>query len=83
MISESSGSLVKTTFNNTALFLTGLITTIIFTFLFLIYRVGLTKAFVAFSDDENKEKTFRMLKNIQSVGKKYISGMFLLIIILG
>jgi len=82
-IKESSGSLVQNTFNSTAAFLTGLITTVIFTFLFLIYREGLTKAFVAFGDDENKGKIFRMLKNIQSVGKKYLSGMFLLILILG
>lgn len=82
-INESSGALVQNTFNSTAAFLTGLISTIIFTFLFLIYRVELTKAFVAFGDDENKGKIFRMLKNIQSVGKKYLSGMFLLILILG
>ena len=83
IISNSFGSLAKSTFSNAASFLTGLVITIIFTFLFLIYRVGLTKAFVAFGNDENKVKIFRMLKNIQCVGKKYLSGMFLLIIILG
>ena len=82
-IKESSGSLIQNAFSSSAAFLTGLFTTIIFTFLLLIYRVGLTKAFVAFSDDENKSKVFRMLKNIQNVGKQYLSGMFLLIIILG
>jgi predicted PurR-regulated permease PerM len=82
-IKESSGSLLQNAFSSTASFLTGLFTTIIFTFLLLIYREGLTKAFVAFGDDKNKSKIFRMLKNVQSVGKKYLSGMFLLIIILG
>jgi predicted PurR-regulated permease PerM len=82
-LDESSGSLVQSTFNNTTSFLTGLVTTIIFTFLFLIYRDGLTKSFVAFGDEENKSKILGMLKNIQSVGKKYLSGMFLLILILG
>lgn len=82
-IKESSGSLVQNTFSSTAAFLTGLISTIIFTFLLLIYRKGLTKAFVAFGEDENKDNIFRMLKNIQRVGKKYLSGMLLLIIILG
>lgn len=82
-LKESSGSLVQNTFNSTASFLAGIFTTSIFTFLFLIYRDGLTKAFVAFGDDANKSKILRMLKNIQSVGKKYLSGMFLLIIILG
>ncbi|PKP34427.1 MAG: AI-2E family transporter, partial [Bacteroidetes bacterium HGW-Bacteroidetes-15] len=82
-INESSGSLIQNAFSSTATFLAGLLATTIFTFLILIYREGLTKAFVAFGDDKNKEKIFRMLKNIQSVGKKYLSGMFLLIIILG
>lgn len=82
-IKESSGSLIQNAFSSTAAFITGLISTIIFTFLILIYRAGLTKAFVAFGDDENKRKIFRMLKNVQSVGKKYLSGVFLLILILG
>lgn len=82
-LEESLGTLIKNAFSSTAAFVAGLITTIIFTFLILIYRDGLTKAFVAFGDDENKSKIFMMLKNIQRVGKKYLSGMFLLIIILG
>ncbi|MEX2484067.1 MAG: AI-2E family transporter [Brumimicrobium sp.] len=82
-LDDSSGSLAKSVFNNTSSFLTGLVSAIIFTFLFLIYRVGLTKAIVAFGDDANKSKIFRMLKNIQSVGMKYLSGMFVMIIILG
>jgi predicted PurR-regulated permease PerM len=82
-LQESSGTLIQNTFSNTATFLTGIVTTTIFTFLFLIYREGLTKAFVAFGDSQNKRKIFRMLKNIQQVGKKYLSGMLLLILILG
>jgi predicted PurR-regulated permease PerM len=82
-IKESSGSLIQNAFSSTAAFFTGLISTIIFTFLILIYREGLTKAFVAFGNPENKNKIFRMLKNIQSVGKQYLTGMFLLIVILG
>lgn len=82
-ISEISGSLIQNTFNSTAAFFTGLISTIIYTFLFLIYRKELTKAFVAFGDEEDRSKIFRMLKNVQCVGKKYLSGMFFLILILG
>jgi predicted PurR-regulated permease PerM len=82
-IKESSGSLIQNAFSSTASFFAGLISTIIFTFLILIYREGLTNAFVAFGEDENKSKIFRMLKNIQRVGKKYLTGMFLLIVILG
>jgi len=82
-ITESSGVLLQNTFSGSASFLTGLLTTAIFTFLILIYRTGLTKAFVEFGDVENRGKILSMLKEVQSVGKKYLSGMFLLIIILG
>ncbi|MBK6266313.1 AI-2E family transporter [Marivirga sp. S37H4] len=82
-LKDSSGALLRNTFSGTAAFLTGLVTTIIFTFLFLIYRVGLTQAFMRFASAENRQKVFHMLKNIQEVGKKYLSGMFTLILILG
>lgn len=82
-LNKSSGMMLQNTFSSTAAFFTGLVTIIIFTFLLLIYREGLTNAFVAFGDEENKAKIFRMLKNVQCVGKQYLSGMFLLIIILG
>jgi predicted PurR-regulated permease PerM len=82
-LKDSSGMLIQDTFSGTAAFLTSLISTIIFTFLFLIYRKGLTEAIVAFADEDNKGKTLQMLKNIQCVGKQYLSGMFLLILILG
>ena len=82
-IKSSSGFLVQNTFSSTASFLTGLLSTIIFTFLLLIYRHGLTQAIVAFGEPMNHTKIFRMLKNIQKVGKQYLSGMFILILILG
>jgi predicted PurR-regulated permease PerM len=82
-LGKSSGTLVQKTFSGTASFFTGLISIIVFAFLLLIYRNGLTNAFVAFGDAENEDKILRMLKNIQRVGKQYLSGMFLLIIILG
>jgi len=82
-LKNSSGTLLTNTFNGTASILAGFISVLIFTFLFLIYREGLTKAFIAFGDYKNAGRIFRMLKNIQSVGKKYLSGMFLLIVILG
>ena len=82
-LSESAGTLAQNTFSGTAAFFTGFLTTIIFTFLFLIYRTGLTQAFMKFASEENKSTVFKMLKNIQEVGQKYLSGMFVLILILG
>jgi predicted PurR-regulated permease PerM len=82
-VQQSSGSLLQSTFSTTATFLTGVFTTIVFTFLILIYRDGLTKAFVSFGDKENRVRIFKMLQNIQRVGKQYLSGMFVLMLILG
>lgn len=82
-LQESSGTLLQSTFSTTATLFTGAFTTIIFTFLILIYRDGLTKAFVSFGEEENRGRIFKMLQNIQRVGKQYLSGMFLLILILG
>ncbi|MFN3916143.1 MAG: AI-2E family transporter [Flavobacteriales bacterium] len=80
---QSSGLLIQNAFSSTAVFFTGLLATIIFTFLFLIYREGLTNAFVSFGSAENKGKIYRMLKNIQCIGKKYLFGMLMLVLILG
>ncbi|MDA3905876.1 MAG: AI-2E family transporter [Bacteroidales bacterium] len=82
-LNESAGSLVKQTFSNTATFLAGLLATIIFTFLILIYRKGLIKAFSGFSPEENRERVVKMFKSVQQVGQKYMFGMAILIIVIG
>ena len=80
---ESTGLLVSKTFTTTATFLTGLLGTIIFTFLILIYRHGLTEALLGFSPEDKRERVIKMFKSVQQVGQKYLSGMSLLIIIIG
>jgi len=82
-LSESTGSLVRKSINNTATFLAGLLATIIFTFLILIYRNGLTQAFMAFSHEDKRERVVKMFKSVQQVGQKYFSGMLLIIILIG
>lgn len=82
-LQKTAGTLAQQTFNSTANFLTGLFATIIFTFLILIYRKGLTKGFVAFAAKENHNRVFKMLKSVQQVGQQYLFGMILLIIIIG
>jgi predicted PurR-regulated permease PerM len=52
-LNDSTGLLLSKTVNNTATLLAGLLATIIFTFLFLIYRDGLIKAFMAFHPKTN------------------------------
>lgn len=82
-LNESAGSLVKQTFSNTATFLAGLVATIVFTFLILIYRKGLIKAFSWFSPEDKRERVVKMFKSVQQVGQKYLFGMILVILILG
>ncbi|MDP3359749.1 MAG: AI-2E family transporter [Lutibacter sp.] len=73
----------ENTFYTTTSFLAGLLATMVYTFLFLIYRTGLTKAFCEFSPEDKREVALNMLKKVQKVGQKYLSGMIILIIILG
>ncbi|NKI36324.1 AI-2E family transporter [Wenzhouxiangella sp. XN79A] len=79
----SAGALVTNTFSNTAAFFGGLVTTVIFVFLFLIYRVGLIRALMSFAAEENRSNVLRMLQNVQQVGQKYLFGITMLILILG
>ena len=82
-LNESTGSLVKQTFSNTATFLAGLVATILFTFLILIYRKGLIKALSWFSPADKRERVVKMFKSVQQVGQKYLFGMITIILILG
>lgn len=82
-LTDSIGFLVSKTVSNTAIFIAGLSATIVFTFLFLIYRKGLTTAFLAFSSGNNRERVFKMFKSVQQVGQKYLSGMVILTVIIG
>jgi predicted PurR-regulated permease PerM len=76
-LNESTGTLVSKTFTTTATFLAGLLGTIIFTFLILIYRHGLTQALMGFSPEDKRERVIKMFKSVQQVGQKYLSGMIL------
>ena len=75
--------LVTNTFNSTAAFFAGLLATIVYTFLILIYRNGFTQAFIQFSPHDKSDRVLNMFKKVQKVGQKYLSGMFILILVLG
>jgi predicted PurR-regulated permease PerM len=80
---EGATNVLGTTFSSTASFFTGIFTTIIYTFLFLIYKEGLVAAFKRFAPGDKESEYLHMLKKIQLVGQKYLSGMLTLILILG
>jgi len=80
---ESGAALLGSTFGGTAGFVTGLFTVIVYTFLILIYRSGLVQGVLAFASDEHRELALKMLREIQQVGQKYLSGVLTLVVILG
>jgi len=82
-LKDAGAGLLGRTFSSTASIFTGLFTMIIYTFLFLIYKQGLVSAFVKFGPEGMENQYRTMLKNIQQVGQKYLSGMLTLILILG
>ncbi len=82
-LTDSTKFLISNTVSTTATFMAGLLATIIFTFLFLIYRNGLTKAFLTFSPEKKRERVFKMFKSVQQVGQKYLFGMVIITVIIG
>ncbi len=81
--SSNSGGMLTNTLNSTALFITGLTLTVIYSFLILLYRKGFKNAVASFSAENHRDQFNEMLKQIQKVGQKYLTGMFTLIIVLG
>ena len=82
-LTSSTGFLISQTVNSTATFIAGLMATIVFIFLFLIYRDGLTQAFLAFSPENKRPQVFKMYKSVQQVGQKYLVGMLVLTLVIG
>ncbi|MTI20326.1 AI-2E family transporter [Fulvivirga sp. RKSG066] len=81
--SNKSGGMLSNTLNRTALFVTGLTLSIIYTFLILLYRKQFRNAFISFAEEQNQSAFSEMISNIQRIGQKYLTGMFVLILILG
>ncbi len=82
-LNESGGRLLSQTFNSTTSIIFGLLTSIIFTFLILIYKKGLVLALVSFYPQEHRERALRMFKSVQKVGQQYLFGMIVIMLILG
>lgn len=81
--SNKSGGMLSDTLNSTALLVTGMTLTVIYSFLILLYRKSFKKAVVSFSEEEHKSRFSEMLNQIQQVGQQYLTGMFALILVLG
>ena len=79
----TSQQMITGTLSSTSAFITGFVITIIYTFLILLYRRGLKKAFVHFAAEDKQDIYSEMIVKVQRVGQQYITGMFVLIVILG
>ncbi|RBA27846.1 AI-2E family transporter [Flavobacterium tibetense] len=82
-INDSAGALISQTFSSSANFIFGLLTSIVFTFLILIYKKGLVSALVSFFPQEHRKNAFTMFKSVQQVGQQYLFGMVVIVLILG
>jgi predicted PurR-regulated permease PerM len=82
-LSGSAGSLLSRTFNSTASFVFGLLMSVVYTFLILIYRNGLVQALITFYPQEHRDRALHMLKSVQQVGQKYFFGMMVVLVIVG
>jgi predicted PurR-regulated permease PerM len=83
LLNKSAGALLSQTFNSTANIIFGLLTSIIFAFLILIYRKGIIHALVSFYPTKHKHIAFNMFQSVQRVGQQYFFGMMVIVLILG
>jgi len=75
--------LISGTLGFTSSFLSYLTLSVVFTFLILLYSRQLTEALTEFSPKEDQESFRIMLKEVQKVGQQYLTGMVVLVLILG
>ncbi|MFK7951915.1 MAG: AI-2E family transporter [Ekhidna sp.] len=81
--SDNGFLMVSDTVGITSSFFTYLVLTIIYTFLILLYSNHLVSAIGYFSPKKSRDSFHKMLKEVQEVGQQYLTGMVLLILILG
>ena len=83
MVKKSGGSIVTNTLSQTGHIISGFVMTLVYTFLLLIYRSGLKKTAKQFAGDSDRDAIENMIMEIQKVGKNYLLGMSIMILILG
>lgn len=79
---DSSGrSLIGDTFNRTSVIIAQSFAALIYTFLILIDRSGITNALSHFAPMKDRAEVMRMIKKVQQVGQKYLFGMLTIIFV--
>lgn len=82
-LSESGLPIVSDTISFTGTFLSYLVLTLIYIFLILLYHKIFANALTMFAKESDRPRFYSMLKETQKVGQKYLTGMALLMLILG
>lgn len=82
-LGDNGLSLVSGTLGFTSTFLSYFTLTAVFTFLILLYSRQITEALTQFSDEKDQASFRKMLKEVQQVGQKYLTGMIILILLMG
>ncbi|MEZ5174341.1 MAG: AI-2E family transporter [Bacteroidia bacterium] len=83
MAKESGKSIVSNSILFTTNFFMNALLTMVYVFLFLIYRGGVRKVILSLTSASNVQKVSEMIAGISKVGQSYISGMGLMLLILG
>lgn len=81
--SDSGLFLVSGTITKAGTFLTLFLLTFLYTFLILLYHKNLTEGVSHLVREQIRPDFRKMLKQVQQVGQKYLTGMLLLIVVLG
>ena len=79
----SSSSLFGNSFSSSAAFITGLLLTFIYVFLFLLYRSAFKNFMLMQTHQSKREDTHGLLQNIQKVIQGYLQGLVMVISIMG
>lgn len=82
-LSNSGGSFLSGTLNQTSNFFSGLLLMPVYVFLLLLYSTGIRRVLLHFVDQDYRIAFSHLLKDIQQVGQKYIGGLAFLILMIG
>jgi len=80
---DTFGVIVSDTLSTSSLIVSWLVLCTIYTFLLLLYRSGLKNGLLSFVKKEGRNMYSNMLNEIQKVGQQYLTGMGIMILILG
>lgn len=80
-LERSAGNMIGDTFTWTTMFIAQAFASLIYTFLILIDRSGISIALTHFASGKDRAEVWNMIKRVQAVGQKYLFGMMIIIFV--